>query len=93
MTIPGFWMRETTGVLKPAVEAYLNNEELTGEEIAALRAYLRQWIMADGWDQGARHEAEKRILANLRSMVDRLHSRETISIWLMQAASFGIDPL
>jgi hypothetical protein len=93
MSHPGYWMYETTGVLKPAVKAYLEGGELSPEDIAALRAYLRQWIDADGWDQGAVHQAEKRVLARLRFMVDGLISRETIQVWLQQAASFGIDPL
>jgi len=41
---PFYWMFETTGVLRPAVEAYLNHGEMTEPQIAALRAYLRQWI-------------------------------------------------
>ena len=41
---PGYWMNETSGVLREAVKAYLERDELTGEEIAALRAYFRQWV-------------------------------------------------
>jgi hypothetical protein len=26
---PGYWMNETSGVLRPAIEAYLNHDELT----------------------------------------------------------------
>lgn len=87
---PGYWMWETSGVLRPAVEAYLNSEPMTSEQIAAMRAYLRQWIEAD-WM--AMPGAQQRILDNLRAMVDGLVSRETLSIWLMQAEAFGIDPL
>lgn len=40
--VPGFWMNETSGVLRPAVEAYLRREPMTPNQIAAMRAYLRQ---------------------------------------------------
>jgi hypothetical protein len=50
-SMPGFWMNETTGVLRPAVEAYLNGDPMTGEQIAAMRAkdatdlwIFRQWL-------------------------------------------------
>jgi hypothetical protein len=90
MSHPGYWMYETTGVLRPAVEAYLNGEAMTDEQIAAMRAYLRQWI--DGpWK--AKPGAEQRILDSLRRMIDGLVSRQTISIWLEQAAALDIDPL
>ncbi|HSR77787.1 MAG TPA: hypothetical protein VLN57_14495, partial [Xanthobacteraceae bacterium] len=60
---PGFWMYETSGTLRPAVEAYLKHERLTEANIAALRAYLRQWIAAPAW-QGPGIEV-------LRADVDR----------------------
>ena len=41
---PGYWMNETSGVLRPAVEAYLFHEDLSHEHIATLRAYFRQWV-------------------------------------------------
>lgn len=47
---PGYWMDETSGVLRPAVEAYLHGRDMTPEEIVAMRAYLRQWIMATTWN-------------------------------------------
>lgn len=42
---PGYWMHETTGVLRPAIEAYLSRSldphspEMTPEQIAAVRGY------------------------------------------------------
>lgn len=86
VAIPGYWMHETSGVLRPAIEAYLAGGAITGEQIAAMRAYLRQWIMADGW-----HEDED--LAFLRRRIDDLTSRATISAWLASADEIGIDPL
>jgi hypothetical protein len=90
MTVPGYWMDEESGVLRPAVERYLFDDHLAPEHIAALRAYLRQWINGP-WK--AAPGAEQRVLASLRFMIDGLDSRETISIWLMQAEAIGIDPL
>jgi hypothetical protein len=83
---PGFWMNETSGVLRPAVEAYLRWEPLSAAQIAALRAYLRQWIEAYAW-------LEEDELFTLRQEVDQLTSREAIDRWLDAALDLGIDPL
>lgn len=47
--IPGYWMNETSGVLRPAIEAYLAGGPLAAEHVGAMRAYLRQWIFATAW--------------------------------------------
>jgi hypothetical protein len=39
MSVPGYWMYETSGVLRPAIENYLNNRPMSPENIAAMRAY------------------------------------------------------
>jgi hypothetical protein len=78
-------MNETTGVLAPAVEAYLFNAVLTPEHIAALRAYLRQWINAPGF-RGPRVDF-------LRSCVDDLVTRAAIDRWIDIAVDEGLDPL
>jgi hypothetical protein len=85
MPLPGFWMNETSGVLRPAVEAYLQGDEITPAEIAAMRAYLRQWIEGDGF-QGEDIE-------ELRRQVDGLTDRQSITAWLDKAIDAGIDPL
>lgn len=85
MTGPGYWMDETSGVLRPAIAAYLEHDELTMAEIAALRAYFRQWVMAPAF-RGPDIEA-------LRQAVDGLDSRSRIAEWLDQAIDAGIDPL
>ena len=54
-------------------------------ELAAIRAYLRQWIMADGWLDDAVEE--------LRAGVDGLTTRFAIEQWLDDALRVGIDPL
>ena len=82
----GFWMFETTGVLKPAIEAYLLTEAPMSEEhIAAMRAYLRQWIAAPEW-RGPNIDL-------LRATIGLLTTRRDIDRWLEVADRDGIDPL
>ena len=85
MTEPGYWLYETSGVLRPAVEAYLHRAPMTLEHIAAMRAYLRQWIMAPAW-MGPEVDA-------LRGEIEHLTSRAAITAWLDKAEDVGIDPL
>ena len=82
---PGYWMDETTGVLRPAVEAYLHGEPMTAAHLAAMRAYLRQWIAAPVW-AGDRVEL-------LRATVDDITCRQGLDLWLDAAMKEGIDPL
>jgi hypothetical protein len=82
---PGYWMHETTGVLRPAVEAYLHHRQMTAAQIAAMRAYLRQWISAPCWRGDD--------VAQLRERIDALTTMKTIAAWLDDAADLGIDPL
>ena len=91
---PGYWMDETSGILRPAVEAYFRHEALNEAQIAALRAYLRQWINSPVWDQNPHAtETDRELLAELRHGVDRLLTREAIDLWLYEAVAIGIDPL
>jgi hypothetical protein len=91
---PGYWIYETSGVLRPAVEAYLNGAPLTNEHIAALRAYFRQWISSPVWDQNPYADIEERDgLACMRAGVDGLTTREAIEKWLDAAMDGGLDPL
>ena len=91
---PGYWMYETSGMLRPAIERYLTGAALTEEDLAALRAYLRQWIKAPIWDQNPHAgPAERAWLARMRTRIDDLTSRKAISDWLADAIDGGIDPL
>lgn len=83
--MPGYWMYETTGILKPAVHHYLHRKTLSERDVAALRAYFRQWMEGD-W-------AETSGVQELRRDVDKLLSREAIEHWLDRALAEGIDPL
>jgi hypothetical protein len=82
---PDFWMYETSGVLRPAVTAYLKGKPMTAKDIAAIRAYLRVWVFAPEFD-GDGVEA-------LRQTVDRLASREAIEDWLAMARKEWVSPL
>jgi N-acyl-D-aspartate/D-glutamate deacylase len=77
-------MNETSGILRPAIERYLNNEPMTDADIAAMRAYLRQW-MAGPWLGIS--------IPQLRSRIDGLTSRAAIADWLADALVEDIDPL
>jgi hypothetical protein len=84
MKKPGYWMYESSGALRPAIAAYLNRAVLTDAEISTIRAYLKQWIMADVWPDDVQ---------KLRDTVDDIGSRSAIDRWLYQADAIGIDPL
>lgn len=86
MDEPNYWMYETSGVLRPAVEAYLRNEPMTLNQIGAMRAYLRQWIGSPVWHGGEEIE-------QLRLDVESIVSRDDIHKWLAKADELAIDPL
>lgn len=91
---PGYWINETSGVLRPAVEAYLAGDPLSDVEIAALRAYFRQWITSSVWDANPYVDVDTTAwLAGLRAGIDGLTSRKAIEDWLDEAVAGGMDPL
>lgn len=87
---PGYWIYETSGKLRLVIERYLDNTELSPQDCATMRAYLRQWIFSPVWD-GNPHGRD--ILADLRNRVDSLTDRGRIDHWLRDAEEFGVDPL
>lgn len=92
--VPRYWMQETSGVLRPSIEAYLTRAAMTNEQIVAMRAYLRRWIMASCWDANPdASRVYRQRVALLRRWVDSLTSREVIKGWLDMAVAIGIDPL
>jgi len=90
MSAPGYWMNEASGVLRPVVEKYILGGDLDAQEVATMRAYLRQWIMSPAWDMNPHGSDE---LQGLRDMIDSLHSTAQIHTWLDRALDAGIDPL
>lgn len=91
---PKYWMHETGGELRKAVEAYLKRHMMTPRQIALMRAYLRQWIQSPAWDQNPyATERSRAALAGLRDMIGSLVSRKQIERWIDRAVSEGLDPL
>jgi len=92
---PKYWMHETTGILKPVVNAYLKGERIDRIQIAIMRKYLEQWfdspVWAPGW--GAESAAAMFKLEALRRQVHAIQSREDIEAVLRDALDLGIDPL
>jgi hypothetical protein len=82
---PGYWINETSGVLRPAIVAYLREQPLSEAHVSAIRAYLRQWIAAEVWVGYG--------VGVLRRQIDQLDSREAIHAWLDDALKLDIDPL
>jgi hypothetical protein len=81
----GYWMYVVSGRLRPAIAHYLNREVvLTNDEIALIRAYLKQWINAGFHGPG---------VGGLKTSVDAIGSRQAIDQWLGEALAMGIDPL
>ena len=92
--LPGYWMYETSGVLRPAVMAYLEDRHLSPEHIAVLRAYCRQWIGGDVWDENPHIDEEERAwLAEMRADVEGLTNRAAFKSWFTRAGDAGLDPL
>jgi hypothetical protein len=85
MMVPGYWTHETSGVLRPAVEAYLNGGPMTPEQLRVMRAYLRQWIKNGPWVGPT--------IPKLLFDINFLFSRRDIERWLNAALQEGIDPL
>jgi hypothetical protein len=83
--VPGYWMHETSGVLRPAMEAYLWREMLTDVEVGVLRAYFRQWINAPVWCGP--------MIDVLRLDVGAIATRADIDRWVEKALESGVDPL
>ena len=88
---PKYWMYEQSGVLHPVIEKYLNDREMTAQDVAAMRAYLRQWIKSPAWNPPPGGEATE--LIALRGSVERIGSVADIDTWIEKALAIGIDPL
>ena len=58
---------------------------IPAEQLATMRAYLRQWIAAPAW-QGEGVEA-------LRQAVDGITSQTALDAWIAKAVAEGVDPL
>ena len=84
---PGYWRNEVSGQLAPVVEAFIQQENLTADQVVMLKLYFKQWIWADVWS-GSGPE-----IAHLRVMLDEVVTQHGLNAWLMRAMDLGIDPL
>jgi hypothetical protein len=82
--IPNHWRNEASGVLRPVVEAYLLGADMTPEQIAIMRVYLRQFMQA-GWTGDG--------VPKLRRDVETLRTRADVEAWMRRANAMDIDPL
>ena len=85
------WQDETSGVLIGAIRAYLEwrQHEMSEEQIAVVREWLRYYIMAPCWvdpDGDGKLEA-------LRRRVVLLKSSAEIDAWMDECLEMGIDPI
>lgn len=83
---PKYWMHETSGLLRPVIEDYLNGYGLSQGQIGTMRAYLRQWFASPAW--GPSDE-----LYALRARIEAIASRDDIEGIIEDAMDLGIDPL
>jgi len=83
-TLPGYWMHETSGVLRPIVLKYLEGQPLEVDEVVTMRAYLRQWMAAD---------LRGSSVAELRERIEEICTVAELRSWLDDALDAGIDPL
>ncbi len=84
MKVPGYWMNETSGVLRPVIMRYLDGEDLDTSDVEIMKAYLRQW-MEGGW--------KGEDAARLRAGIRRIATAADLRRWLDEAHDIGIDPL
>jgi hypothetical protein len=90
---PKYWLYETGGQLRAAVENYLHGRDMSVRDVSLMRAYLSQWVQSPVWanpfdDSGVNGE-----LAKLRAAVGAIANAADISAWLHAALAWGIDPL
>ena len=91
---PNYWRFEVGGELVPAVMRLIGNEPLSERDIAAIRAYCRQWIGSPVWDSNPHQDAAAAAaLATLRAAVDGLTTAAAIRAWVRLADDEGMDPL
>lgn len=83
-TPPRFWMEESTGVLNEAVDAYMNGERLSTEQINVIKVYLRQFIERAKLS-GA---ANKRLLL---SKIDKLSKISEIERFADEVSEYGAE--
>lgn len=81
--VPLYWMNETTGVLRSAVIAFLDNNA-TEKQIELVIAYCKAWVDCQVW---------KGNLAGIRESIREVKTSDELRRWIHEALDEGIDPL
>jgi len=90
---PKYWEHQG-GELAPAMHRLIKHEPLSGDDMALIRAYFRQWIGSPVWDLNPNADGAARgTLMMLRQSVDGLTTAERIHLWLRMADAEGVNPL
>jgi hypothetical protein len=91
---PGYWMWETSGVLRAAVLCYLNGLQLGPQDLSLMRAYCQQWVNATAWDRNPHNTDEDRIeLSELRRSAGEISDTASLRRWIERAVEMNMDPL
>ncbi len=90
---PKYWVLETGGELRPAIERYLCGMAPRGNDLALIRRYLKQWIDSPVWDRAPLDEAGRRQLAERRAEVNTLATTSAIVDYIDSLSEMGMDPL
>ncbi|PZV19220.1 MAG: hypothetical protein DCF22_00700 [Leptolyngbya sp.] len=90
-----YWRNETSGILQPAMMAYINHGAYpnqcpapTPEQMGLIKQYLQLYINAPCWEEG-----EQGQLAALRKSVQEITDLASCDRWLDEAMQWGFDPL
>jgi len=90
---PKYWMHETGGELRPAVERYLTNAEMTRRDRHLVILYLRQWVNSPTWDRNPHLGTNgNRDLMRLRYAAAAAMTRGDIDACTKLAVDLGMDP-
>jgi hypothetical protein len=96
---PLYWQHEQTGLLRRAIEYYVNcccgdphstDEVYHQEQIDTVRLYFRSWIYATIWEHDPAQSAN---LNRLRSQIQTATTISDLIRWQQAALDQGIDPL
>jgi len=91
---PKYWQHETGGLLRVAIENYLNGRTMTVRDVALMRAYLCQWIDSPVWDLNPVLDARAiAALTGLRTSARAIRTVADIHRWIHYALNEGQDPL
>jgi hypothetical protein len=83
-TPPRFWMEEQTGVLEDAVQAYMEGDRLTADQLRALKTYLKQFV------ERAPLTGDAKVNLLLQRL-DRLRTTREIEDFADELAEFGAE--